>query len=66
MARLTPYVFGVNELSEKAFDFYSNCSFSFFIDEEGYYMADNTSGLKACFIGSNKYEVNEYLESLCD
>lgn len=62
MKKLTPYSFGINELSEKAFAFYSGCTFSFFVDENGYYIADNTSGVGACYIGSNNYEVSEYIE----
>lgn len=64
MKNLTPYNFGFNELSKEAWEFYTGSEYSFFIDEEGYYIANNTKGLDAWYIGSNMYEVNDTLEDL--
>ena len=55
---------GTNELTEKAFQVYSDSSFTFWKDGETFFYSDNLNGEKA-ELGSLE-DVNEFLEQFAD
>lgn len=55
---------GTNELTEKAFQVYSNSSFAFWKDGDTFFYSDNLNSEKV-ELGSRE-DVNEFLEQFAD
>lgn len=55
---------GTNELTEKAFEAYSNSSFTFWKDEDTFFYSDNPSSEKVKL--GTLANVNEFLEQFAD
>ena len=54
------------ELSQKAWEWYSDNSSYFWEDREGFWISDTVSGKGASFIGSRIDDVNLFFEDLYD
>lgn len=62
---MTKYEFsGTDELTEKAYDVYSDSSFTFYKDGKQFFVADNPSSFPV-ELGTIK-DVNEFLESFAE